>query len=74
LLSARPQSILRSNVDVLLAVADALAEKGELYGDEVDQIIVEAVARRAAAIEKQRRADWRRRTANAATFQAERLR
>jgi hypothetical protein len=55
-------------------VADALAEKGELYGDEVDQIIVEAVARRAAAIEKQRRADWRRRTANAATFQAERLR
>jgi hypothetical protein len=63
-------AIIAANVDVLRALADALVERGELSGGQVDAIIASAVSRRQAAVERERRADWRRRERNARRFAA----
>jgi hypothetical protein len=49
-----------------MALVDAIMVRGVLTGDEVDAIIEQAVAIRAAEIEAQRRRDWRERQASAA--------
>ena len=60
---------MRANLDIMSAMIDALVEFGELTGEQVDVVIIETVARRAAAVERQRRDDLAKRCANAATFE-----
>jgi hypothetical protein len=71
---AEAKVILSANRDVLLALADRLVERGTLSGEEVDEVIGEAVASRLIVAEHQRRADWRRRERNAQAFQCEPMR
>jgi hypothetical protein len=71
---AEARAILVGNIDVHEALADQLAEYGELSGDQVDEIIASAIAQRQVRIEHQRREDWRKRETNASSFQCERLR
>jgi ATP-dependent Zn protease len=62
-------ALINDHRDVAMAIADGLVEHGSLTGDQVDAIIASAVAAKAAAVERERRADWARRCANASTFQ-----
>jgi hypothetical protein len=71
---AEALAIVGSNADVVGALANQLAECGELSGDQVDTVIASAIARRQVEVERERRQDWRRRMANAAAFSCERLR
>jgi len=71
---AEARAILSANRDVLFALADRLVERGTISGSDVDEIISSTIVRRQLADEHRRRADWARRSANAARFQCERLR
>jgi hypothetical protein len=68
---AEALAILVGNIDVLRALAAELVERGELSGEEVDQVISAAVTRRQLAAEHARRADRRRRMESASAFQRE---
>ena len=57
--------------DVVIALSTVLRIKRTLDGAEIDALIFDLRARKAAAIERQRRADWRRRELNAKRFEAE---
>jgi hypothetical protein len=61
-------ALIGDNPDVAMAIADGLVEHGSLTGDQVDAIIASAIATKAAAVERQRRADWQRRCESAARF------
>jgi phage terminase large subunit-like protein len=56
------------------ALVDAIIARGTLSGDEVDAIIMQAVAAKALADEQARRADWRRVEQSAALFLADTVR
>jgi hypothetical protein len=51
-------------------LVDAIIERGILTGDEVDQVIMRAMAAETLAVERQRRRDWQERQASAAAFVA----
>ena len=65
---AEATAIITANIDIAHALVDALEKAGALSGEQVDQIIGAAVAARAAEAERIRRADWKARQRNAATF------
>jgi hypothetical protein len=62
------KGIIESNLDIAVALTDALIERGKLSGEQVDEIIIACVAARSIEKERQRRADWKQRESNAATF------
>lgn len=62
------EALIRANLHVVSALVDAIIERGTLDGTEVDAIIMQAVAAKAAADERQRRAAWAQTCANAAAF------
>jgi hypothetical protein len=57
--------------DVVIALSTVLRIKRTLDGAEIDRIISDVQARKALAIERQRRADWRKRELAASRFRAE---
>jgi hypothetical protein len=65
---AEATALLTANRDILDALVEALIERGTLDGAEVDAIIADAVAARAAKAEGVRRTDWRRRERSATMF------
>jgi hypothetical protein len=67
---ARHQEIelIRANKTVVLALAAALAERGELSGQEIDEIISATLARDALEAERARRKQWTATLANAEAF------
>lgn len=67
---AEAAALIRENLDIVLALVAAILERGILSGDEVDAIIAQAVAARAAESERQRRAEWRRAEQSAKAFDA----
>jgi hypothetical protein len=62
------RAVIASNRDVVDALVDALVECGTLDAEQIDTTIIAAIAARLARQELARRADWRERAANAATF------
>jgi hypothetical protein len=52
-------ALINDHADVAMAIADGLAEPGILTGDQVDEIIVDALARKSMKTEVDRRANWR---------------
>jgi hypothetical protein len=65
---AEAAGLIRENIDVALALVDALVAAGTLDGSAVDMIIGTAMAKRLADVEMRRRQDWRERTESARTF------
>jgi hypothetical protein len=65
---AEATALLTSNRDILDALVEVLIEAGELSGEQVDEIISACMTARSATMEHQRRADWKERERNAATF------
>lgn len=63
--------LLRPYGDVVIALSTVLRIKRTLDGAEIDALIFELQARKAAAIERQRRSDWRDRELAAKRFEAE---
>jgi hypothetical protein len=63
-------ALINDHPDVAMAIADGLVEHGILTGDQVDEIIVTALARKALKTEIDRRARWRCVETNAAEFAA----
>jgi hypothetical protein len=59
--------IIRGQLGVVSALIDALVDKGTLMADEVDLIIRDTIARKLMAAEHDRRKQWQRVLANAAT-------
>jgi hypothetical protein len=66
---AEAEGIIRGQLGVVSALIDVLVDKGTLMGDEVDLIIRDTIARKLMAPEHDRRKQWQRVLANAATFQ-----
>jgi hypothetical protein len=66
---AEAAALLRPCEHIVRALTKELLCRRTMTGDEVDEVIVAAVAEKAAADERQRRSDWAQRCANAATFQ-----
>jgi hypothetical protein len=66
--AAEAENLIRENLNVVLALVNALVEAGRLTGEQVDSIIAAAIATSAVKAEWVRRADWRRRERSAATF------
>jgi hypothetical protein len=58
---AEADAILSANLDIAQALVGALEKAGVLSGEQVDQIIANIIAARAAEAERVRRADWRQR-------------
>jgi hypothetical protein len=56
--------------DVVMALSIVLRIKRTLDGVEIDTIISDVEARKALALERQRRADWRKRELAASRFRA----
>jgi hypothetical protein len=66
---AEAAALIREHLNVVLALVDAIIDRGgTLTGSEVDEVIAAAVAVKAAADERQRRAAWKRIEASAASF------
>ena len=63
-------ALINDHPDVAMAIADGLVEHGILTGDQVDEIIVAALARKTLKIEVDRRAHWRAIEQSAADFTA----
>jgi hypothetical protein len=63
-------ALITDHPDVAMAIADGLVEHGILTGDQVDEIIVAALARKTLKIEVDRRAHWRAIEQSAAEFAA----
>jgi hypothetical protein len=61
-------ALLRPREHIIRALTAELIERRTMTGDEIDIVIAEAVSIRAAEAERQRRSDWARICANAATF------
>jgi hypothetical protein len=59
---------LIENRDIAEALVSALIEYGELPGSRVDEIIADCIAARSVEKERQRRVEWKKREANAASF------
>jgi hypothetical protein len=68
---AEAENLIRENLNVVLALVDALvaSPNGKLTGQQVDVIIAAAIATSAVEAERVRRADWQARVANATAFQ-----
>jgi hypothetical protein len=62
------RALINDHPDVAMAIADGLIEHGVLTGNQVDEIIVVAIARKIKKNELERRADWRAIQQNAANF------
>lgn len=56
---------------VIMTLQLVLRIKRNLHTAEIDTIISDVLARKTVAVERQRRADWRRRELNAERFEAE---
>jgi hypothetical protein len=67
---AAARALLLANLPIVHALIDGLVERGILTGDEVDQIIRDTIAAKAAADERARRAAWNIVEKNAADFAA----
>jgi hypothetical protein len=65
---AEASAIINANLDIAHALVAALEKAGQLSGEQVDEIIADTVAARAAKAEKIRRNDWKARQLRAATF------
>jgi hypothetical protein len=65
---AEAAALLSAHLGVVTALVDAIIERGVLTGDEVDQVIMRAMAAETLAVERQRRRDWQEREASAASF------
>jgi hypothetical protein len=63
-------ALINDHPDVAMAIAGGLVEHGVLTGDQVDEIIVAALARKTLKIEVGRRASWRCVENSAADFAA----
>jgi hypothetical protein len=63
-------AIIEQNKPVVLAIARALIGHPErtLNSADIDQVIMQALAAESLALEGQRRVDWQRTTASAASF------
>jgi hypothetical protein len=61
-------SLLTSSAHIVRALADELRIKRTMDGNEIDEIIAQAVAARGLEIEHQRRDDWKQRKESAAEF------
>lgn len=57
--------------DVVMVLSIVLRIKRTLDGAEIDQIICDVQARKALAVEQQRRAEWRKRELAASRFRSE---
>jgi hypothetical protein len=71
---AEAENLIRDNLNVVLALVDALVDSktGKLTGVEVDVVIEAAIARETQRIETERRAEWAKAITNAAEFSADR--
>jgi ATP-dependent Zn protease len=65
---AEARALVRSRLDIVDMLVEALIAVGTLTGEEVDEIISVGVALRSVKMEQARRADERRRQINAAAF------
>jgi hypothetical protein len=65
---AEATAIISANLDIAHALVAALETAGQLSGEQVDEIIADAVAARAVEAEKIRRNDWKARQRNSAKF------
>lgn len=63
-------ALINDHPDVAMAIADGLVEHGILTGDQVDQIIFAALARKTLKTEVDRRTNWRAIEQSAADFAA----
>jgi hypothetical protein len=63
-------ALINDHPDDAMEIADGLIEHGILTGDQVDEIIVAALARKTLKIEIERRACWLSVEQNAADFAA----
>jgi hypothetical protein len=61
-------SLLRQSEHIVHALASAIRTARTLNGEQVDQVISEAVTAKTVAVKRQRRDDWRRVIENAALF------
>jgi hypothetical protein len=61
-------ALLDEHRDVVIAVADALIERRTMTGEQIDQIIADALALEDLAAERERRAAWAKTIASAAAF------
>jgi hypothetical protein len=69
---AEAEALIRANLDIVEALADALVAKGTLSGGaEVDEVIATCVARRALAKERERRRRWQAICISAGAFKPE---
>jgi hypothetical protein len=62
-------ALLRPREHIVRALTVALLTRRTMSGAEVDEVIAAAITAKSTEDERQRRADWMRRCANAATFQ-----
>jgi hypothetical protein len=67
---AEASALLEANLPVVLALVEAIIERGTLTGDEVDEVIETAVACETLRIEHDRRAEWARVQHSASAFAA----
>jgi hypothetical protein len=67
---AEARALLLANLPIVHALVGALVERGTLTGAEVDEVIERAVAEKALADERARRAAWKIVEKNAADFAA----
>jgi hypothetical protein len=67
---AEAAALLRPREHIARALTKKLLARRTMTGREVDEVIVAAVAAKAAADERQRRAEMRRATASAASFES----
>jgi hypothetical protein len=67
---AEASALLSANLPVVLALVEAIIERGTLTGAEVDEVIEGAVAQKTLDEEHARRADWARVQHSAADFAA----
>jgi hypothetical protein len=65
------RDLLMPHGDAVIVLSTVLRIRRTLDGVEIDEIISGLQAEKALAIERHRRADWRRREASASTFQPE---
>jgi hypothetical protein len=67
---AEAENLIRENLNVVVALVDALVAAGKLTGAEVDAVIERAIAREHLNIEIERRARWRSLEVSAARLPA----
>lgn len=65
------RDLLSPHGDVLMVLSTVLRIKRTLDGSEIDEIISDVVTRKAMAIERRRRAEWRKSEQEAAGFRAQ---